>query len=98
VPKEFDTDENAWKLLAPWGNTPQTATLERSVVYTFQARWVDRWQDGRLFIAGDAAHLMPPFAAQGMCSGIRDVANLSWKLDLVLRGVAEPPRTSSTRS
>jgi len=90
VLEQFETEENAWRLLAPWGITPETATLERAVVYTFQARWVDGWQDGRLILAGDAAHLMPPFAAQGMCSGIRDAANLAWKLDLVLREVADP--------
>lgn len=86
--ENFNTDETAWRLLASWGVTPDNATLERRALYTFQACWADRWRDGRLLIAGDAAHLMPPFAGMGMCSGIRDATNLAWKLDLVLRGVS----------
>jgi 2-polyprenyl-6-methoxyphenol hydroxylase-like FAD-dependent oxidoreductase len=84
---DFNSDENAWWLLGRWGVTPRNAHLEKRALYTFQARWADRWRDGRLLIAGDAAHLMPPFAGMGMCSGIRDSVNLAWKLDLVLRGV-----------
>lgn len=68
-----------WQLLEPWGITPENAQLERAVVYTFAARWAERWRQGRVLIAGDAAHQMPPFAGQGMCSGIRDAANLAWK-------------------
>ena len=85
----LNSEDTAWRLLAPWGLNPENATLERHTVYTFQARWARRWREGRLLLAGDAAHLMPPFAGQGMCSGIRDAANLSWKLDLVLTGRAE---------
>jgi 2-polyprenyl-6-methoxyphenol hydroxylase-like FAD-dependent oxidoreductase len=86
--EDLDSEATAWRLLAPWGVTPSTATLERHAVYTFQARWVDGWRRGRCLLAGDAAHQMPPFAGQGMCSGMRDAANLAWKLDLVLRGLA----------
>ena len=67
---------------------PGNATIERHTVYTFQARWVESWRRGRLMIAGDAVHLMPPFAGQGMCAGLRDAMNLAWKLDLVLQGKA----------
>jgi len=88
--EQLNTQETAWRLLEPWGMTPRNATLERHAVYTFQARWTDCWRRGRLLLAGDAAHLMPPFAGQGMCSGIRDAANLTWKLDLVLGSVADP--------
>src|SRR5712691_10570935 len=68
--------------------TPGTASLERHALYTFQARWVDQWRKGRCLLAGDAAHQMPPFAGHGMCAGVRDAANLAWKLDVVLRGLA----------
>ncbi|MFD0684531.1 bifunctional 3-(3-hydroxy-phenyl)propionate/3-hydroxycinnamic acid hydroxylase MhpA [Actinomadura fibrosa] len=87
---ELNRAETAWRLIAPWGLGPDNTVLERHTVYTFQARWADRWRDGRLLLAGDAAHLMPPFAGQGMCAGLRDAANLAWKLDLVLSGRADP--------
>lgn len=86
--EELNTVESAWRLLKLFDITPENATLLRQAVYTFQARWAEQWRSGRLLIAGDAAHVMPPFAGQGMCSGIRDAANLAWKLDLVLRGQA----------
>ena len=67
---------------------PADATLEiaRKVVYAFHARVAERWKSGRIFLAGDAAHLTPPFAGQGMNSGVRDAANLAWKLAAVERG------------
>ncbi len=64
----------------------ETAEIERAVVYTFHTRMAARWRRGRVLLAGDAAHLTPPFAGQGFSSGARDVANLSWKLAAVLRG------------
>ncbi|MFD7938846.1 bifunctional 3-(3-hydroxy-phenyl)propionate/3-hydroxycinnamic acid hydroxylase [Streptomyces sp. NPDC059755] len=87
--EELRRDDTLWRMLEMFSVHPDNATLERHAVYTFQARWAGEWRKGRLLIAGDAAHLMPPFAGQGMCSGFRDVANLSWKLDLALRGLAD---------
>ncbi|MFI9612119.1 bifunctional 3-(3-hydroxy-phenyl)propionate/3-hydroxycinnamic acid hydroxylase [Streptomyces sp. NPDC052023] len=86
---ELNKIETAWKLLEPWDVHPGNAALERHTVYTFQARWADSWREGRLLLAGDAAHQMPPFAGQGLCSGLRDAINLGWKLDLVLAGKAD---------
>lgn len=83
---EIAKPESAWKLLEPWGLNPANATLERSAVYRFQSRWAEQWQLGRCMIAGDAAHLMPPFAGEGMCAGFRDAVALSWRLNAILEG------------
>jgi 2-polyprenyl-6-methoxyphenol hydroxylase-like FAD-dependent oxidoreductase len=82
--------DRAWELLEPWDVTPDNATIERQAVYTFAARLTESWSSERLILAGDAAHQMPPFAGQGLCSGLRDAANLAWKLDAVLAGLAVP--------
>lgn len=78
-----------WRLLRRWIN-PQEAEIERAAVYTFQSVIARQWRVGRLLIAGDAAHRTPPFMGQGMCAGIRDAANLAWKLALAVRGLAPP--------
>lgn len=82
-PKAMMQPENVWSLLAPWISSSD-ATLERIAVYTFHSVIAEMWRNGRLFVAGDAAHQSPPFLGQGMCSGIRDVSNLAWKLKSVL--------------
>ena len=84
--EEMAKPESAWKLLEPWGLSPENATLERSAVYRFQALWAERWRVGRCLIAGDAAHLMPPFAGEGMCAGFRDAVALGWRLGAIVDG------------
>jgi 3-(3-hydroxy-phenyl)propionate hydroxylase len=74
-----------WRLLQTHEAAPQSRIV-RTVVYTFHARLAEHWRHGHVFLAGDAAHLMPPFAGQGMNSGLRDANNLAWKLAAVVHG------------
>jgi len=85
--ESMERPERVRELVAPWVR-PEDVEVERAVVYTFHACLAAPWRKGRLFLLGDAAHQMPPFLGQGMCAGVRDAANLSWKLDLVARGLA----------
>jgi len=90
-PEEAVNPESVWRRLnRPEGATPEEFDLIRVASYKFQSLYAERWRDGRVFLAGDAAHQMPPFLAQGLCSGFRDAHNLAWKLDLVLRAKAPP--------
>ncbi|KQU02395.1 hypothetical protein ASG56_15475 [Rhodococcus sp. Leaf7] len=73
-------------LLAERGIDYDTVEIFRSWAYTFHIRQAEKWSEGRVFLAGDAAHIMPPFAGQGVSSGVRDVANLCWKIAAVLDG------------
>jgi 3-(3-hydroxy-phenyl)propionate hydroxylase len=75
-----------WQLLRRHGRTPDDVEILRAVVYSHHVRFAARWRVGRIFLAGDAAHVMPPWIGEGMAAGIRDVANLCWKLAAVLRG------------
>jgi 2-polyprenyl-6-methoxyphenol hydroxylase-like FAD-dependent oxidoreductase len=85
-PSDFEDPRRVWALLEPWYG-PQDGPLTRSAVYEFRSMVAERMRQGRVLIVGDAAHLTPPFLGQGLCSGLRDAANLAWKLDLVMRGV-----------
>src|SRR6516164_3230134 len=80
--------ENIYQLLKPWRIDPARSTIERAVVYTFHSALATRWRRDRLLLAGDSAHQTPPFLGQGMCSGLRDAANLAWKLRDVIAGRA----------
>ncbi len=78
------------QLLAPWTGRSDLAGLEiiRTATYIFRARLASRFQAGRIFLLGDAAHLTPPFIGQGLAAGLRDADNLAWKLAHVLTGRA----------
>jgi 3-(3-hydroxy-phenyl)propionate hydroxylase len=89
--------EQIWPLLSRW-ITPHDAEVERIATYHFHSLVAKRWRLGRLWIAGDAAHQSPPFMGQGMCAGIRDVANLAWKLTLSVRGHADESLLDSYQS
>ncbi|MGX1372629.1 3-(3-hydroxy-phenyl)propionate hydroxylase [Streptomyces canus] len=84
-------EESVRELIAPWLPPSYDGDFEvvRETQYTFRARIADRWRSGRVFLLGDAAHLTPPFIGQGLCAGLRDAYNLSWKLARVLRQGAE---------
>lgn len=86
--EEVQNEARIWDFLQRW-ITPEDADLERSAVYSFGSALARCWRKRRLMIAGDAAHLTPPFMGQGMCTGIRDTANLAWKLALCLQGQAD---------
>lgn len=104
-PEAVSSDASIQTLLKPW-KVEGAVTLERKAVYTFRARVARQWRTGTVLLAGDAAHQTPPFAGQGLCSGIRDVANLAWKLAAVVQDQAsaelldtyQPERETNVRA
>lgn len=85
---EATRPDSVWARVADY-LSPADADLVRTANYTFRSCIAQQWRDARILLAGDAAHQMPPFLAQGMVSGIRDARNLSWKLGAVLAGQCE---------
>jgi len=82
--KKILSNSYIWSFLKPWLKKNE-ALIERKTIYTFKSAISRKWKKKRIFIAGDAAHLMPPFMGQGMCAGIRDVSNLAWKISKCLK-------------
>ncbi|MFE4575443.1 bifunctional 3-(3-hydroxy-phenyl)propionate/3-hydroxycinnamic acid hydroxylase [Streptomyces chartreusis] len=84
--RHLTTDEAIHAMVSRYGIGPDQIEILRATVYSHHVRFAARFRVGRVFLAGDAAHAMPPWIGQGMAAGVRDVANLCWKLDAVLRG------------
>ena len=87
TPEEVVSDSFIDDLLRPFVD-PSSVEIDRRAVYRFHAVIAKEWRKGRVLLAGDAAHQMPPFLGQGLCSGTRDAANLAWKLAAVIQGRA----------
>lgn len=86
--ESMESEETLNRLLAPW-TTSSAVRIERKAFYRFAARSCERYRVGNVFLAGDAAHVTPPFAGQGLVAGLRDALNLAWKLAWVVRGRAD---------
>ncbi len=80
--------ERVWEFLEFFDINPENSELVRTATYHFGGSWSENWRDGRVLLAGDSAHRMPPFLGQGFCSGIRDASTLAWAMDLVLQDKA----------
>ncbi|MEM8935223.1 MAG: bifunctional 3-(3-hydroxy-phenyl)propionate/3-hydroxycinnamic acid hydroxylase [Pseudomonadota bacterium] len=90
-PQKVTKPDYVWDLLSDWLK-PDEAELERIALYVFHSLLAKTWRKGRLLLAGDACHQTPPFMGQGMCTGIRDAANLYWKLALLCKGAVPAAR------
>jgi len=85
----FESDDTVRRLLSAYIN-PDEVDVKRQLVYTFNAVVAEKWRNGRVLLAGDAAHMTPQFVGQGMNAGVRDADNLSWKLAAVIQHGADP--------
>lgn len=86
---DFESDTTVRRLIGRYVDVDEV-TVARRLVYTFNAVVADRWREGRILLAGDAAHMTPQFIGQGMNAGVRDADNLSWKLQAILQHGADP--------
>lgn len=94
---EFEADATVRRLIGRYVDVDEV-NVERRLVYTFNAVIADRWRDGRILLAGDAAHMTPQFIGQGMNAGVRDADNLSWKLQAIVQHGADPAILDSYES
>ncbi|MFF4667093.1 bifunctional 3-(3-hydroxy-phenyl)propionate/3-hydroxycinnamic acid hydroxylase [Streptomyces sp. NPDC001282] len=86
TPADYPTAAEVWPLLEALGVTPDDVEIHQHAFYKHHVRMSDTWRNGRVFLAGDAAHLMPPWAGAGMQTGMRDAHDLGWKLARVIKG------------
>ncbi len=96
-PDQLFSDDNLAKLLSNWGDV-KDMQVSRKAVYTFHARSANQYKKGNVFLMGDAAHITPPFAGQGMMAGLRDAYNLCWKISAVLKKELSPSILDSYQS
>lgn len=83
---DFDCNEKVWPLLKALGHDENDIDIHQFAFYRHHTRMADTWRAGRVFLAGDASHLMPPWAGAGMQTGMRDAYNLGWKMAAVIKG------------
>jgi len=96
-PEMLEREEVVRSLIAAYAPKDQSK-ITRSLVYTFHARNAERYRAGRILLAGDAAHVSPPFAGQGLNGGLRDANALAWRLDMIARGTANADLLNSYES
>jgi len=83
---DFDSHDKIWPLLKALGVSEEDVEIHQHAFYRHHTRMAQTWRVGRTFLAGDAAHLMPPWAGAGMQTGMRDAFDIGWKLAGVIQG------------